>query len=65
MTSLYVDLQVREGLHELRIEIADSVPALVMLAPSLIVIIRSVTECGEYTLKVMLVLQPNVLLDDR
>jgi hypothetical protein len=63
--SLYLDLQVRKSVHELRIEITNSIPTLMIFAPSFILVLGSVTEGAENTFQVMLVLKPYVLLHGR
>ena len=63
MAALYFDLQVRQGLHQLLVKLADSVAALVVLVPGLIIVPCGIAEGAENTFKVMLVFQSHVLLN--
>src|SRR5664279_1752579 len=56
---LHLDLQVRQCLHELLVKTPHSVAALVVFAPSLVIVARSISESAENTLQVVLVLQSN------
>jgi hypothetical protein len=64
LSSLYLDLQIGKGLHELLVEQADSLAACIVFAPRLVIVPRVVTEGSENTFKVMLVLKSNVLLNN-
>ena len=57
------NLQVREGAHELLVKQAHSVPARIVFAPGLIIVACRIAEGGQYTFKVVLVLESNVLLN--
>jgi hypothetical protein len=63
--ALNLDLQVRQRLHQLLIKLADSGNALVVFAPCFVVVLCGVAESAENSRKIVGVLQPNVLLDDR
>ncbi len=63
MPSLYINFQIRERLHELLVKQADSVPALMVFAPSFIIVACRIAEGAENTLQVMLVLKSNVPLN--
>jgi hypothetical protein len=65
MSSLYVDFQVRKRLHQLLIEQTDSLSALVVFVPGLIVVPSGIAEGAQHTLEVMFVLKSNMLLYDR
>jgi hypothetical protein len=60
----YLDLQVRQRFHQLLIKLANSINAFIVFAPRLVVILRRIAEGLENSFQVMLVLQPNVLLDN-
>ena len=59
----YIDFQVGQSRHDVRIELAHSASSVVMFVPWLVVITRGVAEGREDTFQVMLVLQPDVLLN--
>src|SRR6266550_8938443 len=63
MPSLYINFQIRERLHELLVKQADSVPALMVFAPSFIIVARRIAEGAENAFQVMLVLKSNVAFD--
>jgi hypothetical protein len=62
--ALYIDFQVGQRLHQLFVKEADSVPALIVFAPGLIIVPCPIAEGAEDTFKVMLVLESNVLLNN-
>ena len=64
MPALHIDLQVRQRTHQLRVKRTDSIQALIMLGPRLIIVLRSIAEGAENTLKIMLVLKSNVPLNN-
>jgi hypothetical protein len=63
VTALDVDFEVWKGVHELLVELADSVAAFVVLVPGLVVVIGRVAEGLEDAFEVVFVLQADVLLD--
>lgn len=63
--ALYIDFQVRQCLHQLLVKPADSVPALIVFAPRLIIVPRSVAKGAKNAFKIVLVLKSNVLLNHR
>ena len=60
MPALYIDFQVRESLHELLVKQTNPVAALIVFAPSLIVVPCTVAERFKNTCKVMRILKSNV-----
>jgi hypothetical protein len=64
MLTLHLDFQVRHRRHELLVKPADSVSALVVFAPRLVIVPCGISEGAENAFKVMLVLQSNVLCND-
>lgn len=64
MPALYLNFQIRQRRHELLVKLADSVPSVMVFAPSFIVVPRRIAEGAENAFQVMLVLQSNVLLDN-
>ena len=64
MPALDRDLEVRQRLHELLVKLADSVPARIVFAPRLVIVARSFTERAENAFEIVVVLKPNVLLDN-
>ncbi len=63
MPALYVNLQVRQRLHDLLVKQTNPVAAFVVFAPSFIVILCRIAEGAENTFKVVRVFQANVLLN--
>ena len=63
MAALYVDLQVRHCVHQLLVKLADAIPALIVFAPRLIIVARTIAEGAENTFQVMLVLKSDVVLN--
>ena len=59
----YLDYQVRQSGHELFVKLAHSVSSVIMFVPRLVVVTRRVAEGRDNALQVMLVLQPDVLLN--
>jgi hypothetical protein len=57
MPALYLDFQVGQRLHQLFVKQADSVPALIVFAPRLIIVLRGIAEGAENAFKIMLVLK--------
>jgi hypothetical protein len=61
---LDLDLQVRQSLHQLLVELADSVASVEVFAPGLVVVARGVAESPENAFEIMRVLQPDVFFDN-
>ncbi len=58
------DLEVRQRLHQLLVKQTDSVPARIVFAPGLIIVMRSFTEREENGVKIVCILKANVLLNN-
>jgi hypothetical protein len=55
---LNLDFQIGQRLHQLLVEQPDSVAALIVFAPGLVIVPRTLTEGSEDAFKIMLVLEP-------
>ena len=60
---LDVDFEVRQGVHQLFVEMADSIAALVVFGPGLVVVVGGVAEGLENSFEVVFILETDVLLD--
>jgi hypothetical protein len=58
MAMLNLDFQIGQRLHQLLVEQPDSVAALIVFAPGLVIVPRTLTEGSEDAFKIMLVLEP-------
>jgi nitrite reductase/ring-hydroxylating ferredoxin subunit len=57
-------LEVGQGVHQLLVELPNSIAARVVLAPGLIVVARTFTEGAENAFEIVVVLEADVLLDE-
>ena len=65
MSALDRDLEVRQCPHQLLVKQTDSVPTRIVFAPRLIIVACGFTEGAENAFKIVVVLQANVLLNNR
>jgi hypothetical protein len=62
--ALYIDLQIRQRTHELRVETPDSIGTLIMFVPGFVVIVGGVAEGAKDCVQVVVVFQANVFFDE-
>ena len=63
--ALHVNCQVGQRFHQLLVERADSTTTFIVFVPGLVIMPRGVAKGIEHTFQVVLVLQPDMLVDDR
>jgi hypothetical protein len=64
VAALYVDFYVWQRFHELLVKPANPACAVIVFAPGLIIVSPEVAEGAEDALKIVLVLEADVLLND-
>jgi hypothetical protein len=65
MLALDLDFEVRQGVHELLVKLADAITTAEVLSPWFVIVAPGVAERAQNTFQVMLVLEANVALDER
>ena len=64
MPALNRDLQIRQRLHELLVERADSIPPGIVFLPGLVIVMRGIAEGSKNAFQIVSVLKANVLLNN-
>src|ERR1700733_3790585 len=64
MLALHRDFQVGQRVHELFVKLPYSIPAPIVFSPRLVVIMCGITERTKNSFKIMLIFQPDVLLNN-